>query len=90
MEINSALKFPPASNAIASSGPLTSISSTLTILDELANRECRSKNLILYNFSESPDRKSDQAKAQALLSTVFNAEVQLTRTVCLGRRSDSK
>ena len=90
MEIDSASEPPSASNALASSGPPTPISPTFTILDELADRERRSKNLILYNFSESPDTKSDQSRVQELFSTVFNAEVQLMRTVRLGKRNDSK
>ena len=65
MEINSASKSSSAAHAVTSSGPSTSISSILTILDELADRERRSKNLILYNFSESPNAKSDQSKVKA-------------------------
>ena len=48
MEIDSATEPLSTSNTLASSGPSTSISPTLTILDELAAREHRSKNLILY------------------------------------------
>ena len=90
IEIDSATEPPSASNMLASSGPSTSISPTLTILDELADRERRSKNLILYNFSESSDTKSEQPRVQELFSTVFNVKVQSTRTVRLGRRNDSK
>jgi len=90
MEIYSASEPPSVSNALASSGPPTSISPTFTILDEFADRERRSKNLILYNFSESPDTKLDQSRVQKLFSTVFNVEVQLMRTVRLGKRNDSK
>jgi len=51
MEIDSASKsFTTNTQLIASSS--VSISTTLTILDELADRDRRSRNLILYNLDE--------------------------------------
>ena len=68
-----------------------SISPTLTILDELADRDHRSKNLILYNFAETSDPQTDKLKVQELFSTVFNlTEVQLNRITCLGKRTGPK
>ena len=67
----------------------SSISPTLTILDELADRDRRSKNLILYNLSETSDPQTDKLKVQELFSTVFSLkEVQLNRITCLGKCTD--
>ena len=86
MEINS-VSAPSATNTQASVSSSASISPTLTILDELADRQRRSKNLIFYNFSEA----SDQLKVQELFLTIFSLEeVQLTRTALLGRRNGPK
>ena len=90
MEINS-VSVPSATNTQASVSSPASISPTLTILDELSDRQRRNKNLILYNFSEATDTSSDQLKVQELFSTVFSLEeVQLTRTARLGRQNGLK
>ena len=68
----------------------TSAATTLTILDELADREQRSKNLIVYNFRESFDSKSDTLEIKDLIKSVFDLDVNLTKVARLGRRNDSK
>ena len=64
--------------------------STLSILDELADRECRRKNLIVYNFPENGDRQADKTKFQELSTTVFNLDLGITKVYRLGKRNDDK
>ena len=80
----------PNETDTASSISMSSTSETLTILDELADRERRCKNLIVYNLEEDSEANSDESMLQELFSSVFNLDVVLTKTVCLGRRNDSK
>ena len=90
MEINSASES-HATNTQPVASSSSSISPTLTILDELADRDRRSKNLILYNLSETCDPQTDKLKVQELFSTVFSLkEVQLNRITHLGERTDAK
>ena len=80
----------PNQTDTASSISMSSTSETLTILDELADRERRCKNLIVYNLEEDSEANSDESMLQELFSSVFNLDVVLTKTVRLGRRNDSK
>ena len=79
-------------NANSPTSEIPSISTTLTILDELADRERRRKNLIVYNMPESSDSQSDQQKFKELCSTVFInvMTINLSKTVRLGRKTDTK
>ena len=72
------------------SSTTTSATTTLNILDELADRERRSKNLIVYNLIEPSDSKADTPKIKELLNTVFGHDVNLSRISRLGRRNESK
>ena len=92
MEINSVSESSTASNQtnVVSNISTPSATATLTILDELADRERRSKNLIVYNLAESSESHSDDSLLRNLFSSVFKVDVVLTRTARLGRRNDSK
>ena len=63
---------------------------TLSILDELADRERRRKNLIVYNLPENSDRQADKTKFQELSTTVFNLDLSITKVFRLGKRNDDK
>ena len=80
----------PNQTDTASSISMSSTSETLTILDELADKECRCKNLIVNNLEEDSEENSDESMLQELFSSVFNLDVVLTKTVRLGQRNDSK
>ena len=69
---------------------MPSTGTTLTILDELADKERRHKNLIVYNLAEFSVSQSDQPKLHELCSSVFKIDKTLTKTVRLGRRNGSK
>ena len=68
----------------------SSTTPNLSILDELADRERRRKNLIIYNFSENPDLQADRSKFQELSATVFDLNLNMTRVTRLGKRNDEK
>jgi len=69
----------------------TSVSgTTLTILEELADRERRRNNVIIYNMPESSDPQSDQGKFKELCSTAFGIDVNLNKTTRLGKKIDNK
>ena len=68
----------------------TSAATTLTVLDELADRERRSKNLIVYNFRGASDSKSETPEIKDPIKSVFDLDVNLTKVACLGRRNESK
>jgi len=86
MEIDSVTEQSTGTQA----APTTSAASTMCILDELADRERRSRNLIIYNLSESTDSKADTPKIKDLLNTVFSLDVNLSRVSRLGRKNESK
>jgi len=62
----------------------------LTILDVLADRERRRKNLIIYNMPEPTDGQSDQQSFKDLCSAAFSANVNLSKTARLGKKFDNK
>ena len=65
MDINSASEQIDASANIKVNAATTP---TLSILDELADRERRRKNLIVYNFPENGDHQVDKTKFQEQFS----------------------
>ena len=67
--------------------PRPPASSAQDIADELADRERRKCNLILYNLSESSE---DKKCFVDLCSTVFKLEISVTSHRRLGRRIESK
>ena len=88
MDINSALEQIDASANTKVNA--ATIAPTLSILDELADRERRRKNLIVYNFPENGDRQADKTKFQELSTTVFNLDLSITKVYLLGKRNDDK
>ena len=87
MDINSASEQIDAS---ANTKVNAATTPTLSILDELADRERRRKNLIVYNFPENGDRQADKTKFQELSTTVFNLDLIITKVYRLGKRNDDK
>lgn len=74
MEINSApeqIYVSAKTSANSTAAPhFSSATTRLSILDELADRKCRCKNLILYNFPENSDHQADKAKFLELTLTL--------------------
>ena len=53
----------------------TSSNTALSIADELADRERRKKNIVVYNFIECSDRNTDIETFKALSNNVFKLDV---------------
>ena len=59
-----------------------------TIVEELAERDRRKRNIVMYNLPEGRDRKADKASALSLIKSVYNLESPITRVdqVHLGKK----
>ena len=59
-----------------------------TIVEELAERDRRKRNIVMYNLPEGRDRKADKASALSLIKSVYNLESPITRVdqVRLGKK----
>ena len=60
----------------------------LSITDELADRERRKNNIIVYNFTETSDHQTDKDSFVNFCSSVFNCNVKSVkyyawRSLCL-------
>ena len=62
------------------------MANSLDIVDEMADRDRRRCNLVVYNFTESDDRKKDQG----LCKDVFKLDVKITKAVRLGPKIPNK
>lgn len=62
--------------------------SAVSIADELADRERRKRNLIMYNVPETTDRRLDKSFFDNLCKTVYNLNVPTTKVFRLGKRKD--
>jgi len=92
MEVNSVSEpnVAPTQTDMVPSTQVSQTNATLTILEELADRESQRSNLIVYNLEDSSESKSDDTMFRELCSSVFNLDAVLTKTIRLGRRNDSK
>jgi len=55
-----------------------------TIVEELAERDKRKRNIVMYNL---PGARADKVSA---LSSVYSLESPINRVICLGKRSKDK
>ena len=78
----------PAQNS--ANPTVASATSNVNILDELADRERRRKNLIVYNFHENSNYQADKAKFLELSKEVFNLDLQIIKVVRLGKSNNGK
>ena len=62
----------------------------LSIADELADRERRKNNLIIYKLAESNNHSSDKTNVAKLCKTVFDIDVRITKSMWLGKKSEDK
>ena len=73
------------------SATVSPTSSALSIIDELADRDRRKKNIIVYNLPESaPNGKSDGDAFATLCSSVYNCACTITKSVRLGKKIVNK
>ena len=64
--------------------------SALDICDEMTDRERRKYNLVVYNFSESVDRKADIKAFKDLCNTVFKLDTSICKAIRLGPKNTEK
>ena len=88
MEINSASEQIDVPTKTSTAAPSTALN--VNILDELADRECRRKNLIIYNFPENSDYQTNKAKFLELSRMVFNLDLNIAKVIRLGKRNGEK
>ena len=84
----------PVGSSIVRTTPATAytsvLSATQSIVDELADRERRKKNVVMYDLPEAKDRVADKLSVLALLKTVYDLETPINRVVRLGRKIENK
>jgi len=61
-----------------------------SIADELADRERRKNNLIIYNLPEKSDREADKKLFAELCKTTFSEEFAVSKILRLGKKNDNK
>ena len=64
--------------------------SALDIVDEMADRERRKQNVVVYNFKECADRKADIEAFQAICATVFKLDANICKAIRLGAKNANK
>ena len=62
----------------------------LSIADELADRERRKNNLIIYKLPESNNHSNDKTNVAKLCKTVFDIDIRITKSLQLGKKSEDK
>jgi len=70
-------------------GSTSLISTASSIADELADRERRKNNIIVYNLVENSDREADKKVFSNLCQAVFSKEFTANKVIRLGKRSDN-
>ena len=70
--------------------PAASYKAALSIADELADRERRKKNIIVYNFPEASDRQLDKDSFIDLCKSVHNFNISITKIIRLGKKVADK
>ena len=61
-----------------------------SIADELADRERRKNNLIIYNLPEKSDCEIDKKLFAELCKTIFSDEFTVSKILRLGKRNENK
>ena len=60
------------------------------VVDEIADRERRRRNIIVYNLPEKPDRVADRAKFIEMCKEITDAELKIAKFFRLGKRVENK
>jgi len=74
-------------------GPTTSDPSSnaaLTIVNELADRAKRKRNIIVYNFPEASDRLGDKRSFSALCNATYESTFKISKIMHLGKKIVNK
>jgi len=62
-------------------------SAALRAIEEIADREHRKNNIIVYNLLEGANRDADRDSASVLLNSILEHEVNITKLFRLGRKN---
>ena len=68
----------------------TSSRSALDIVDEMADRDRRKHNIVVYNFTEGNDQKADIESFKTLSNSVFKMDISILKAVRLGPKISNK
>ena len=63
---------------------------TFGVADEIAKRDRRKRNIIIYNLPEKHDRAADKIKFFEICKEITNAEIKITKLFRLGKRFENK
>jgi len=64
--------------------------STFKVADEIADRDRRKRNVIVYNLSEESNRAADKAKFIEVCKAITDNVISVVKLFCLGRKVDNK
>jgi len=67
-----------------------SSSNVLDFVDEMAERDRRKSNIVVYNFAELTDRNADIESFKALSNTVFKLDLDAAKAIRLGPKVPNK
>lgn len=95
MEVDSvsqSLQNPTAPVGTSGSVPnhTSASSAAQNIVDELADRDRRKKNIIVYNLPEAKDREADKGSILSLCKTAFDFDIPITKIIRLGKKVDNR
>jgi len=92
MEIDNASESLTNSSQIGPAPVAPCPGTTMSIIDELADRDRRKRNIIVYNLPESSgsSNKSDSDAFAALCSSVYNSSFAVTKSIRLGKKAPDK
>ena len=69
---------------------LAAPSTTLSLADEITERERRKNNIVVYNLKEGSNRQADKDSATVLLNSILDFEVNITKLFRLGQATNNK
>ena len=80
------LQVPPNLSQTTASTSKLPTTAVLSIADELADREWRKSNLIIYNLPEPTNNSKDKSLFTELSKSVFDTIVKITKSLRLGKK----
>ena len=64
--------------------------STFDVADEIAERDRRKRNVIVYNLSEQANQAADKIKFTEVCKSISDNDLSIVKLFHLGRKSDNK
>ena len=79
-----------ASSEMSATFGANDTASAFGVVDEIADRERRKRNIIVYNLPKKPDRAADKGKFTEMCKESTDAELKITKLFRLGKRVENK